>query len=401
MLPPIHVATGFIDTLYNKLFTLQNEKEIGQLRYVEYDENKQYLYGVNMGTKPSIHQLAVSNEAKYIRISLRNNDSTALDLNRLKLEKGNKATDWTPAPEDVQAAIDANASALSDFEGAVTTSISGLQAQIDGVVDSWFYAYTPTTANYPASEWNTTELKQRHIGDTFTNTQAYVDEATTPDAGKSWRWVNNSSVYSWTPIADSDAVKALLAASTAQDTADGKRRVFTTTPTTPYDKGDLWSGGASGDLKISTTTRAAGSSYVAGDWVLATKYTDDTAVTSLENALGNLAYEDMVGKAKLDSTIIDGGYIKTSLINANTIAAGTLIVSAINDSVDAIQVGEGITFHYLSTRHQLTIRCIYRLSQTQTTSFGQTSLVMTLDQEQLYTLMAEVLRSTVYGKGIA
>ena len=216
------------------------------------------------------------------------------EIRDVKIELGNKATDWTPAPEDVQAAIDANASALSDFEGAVTTSISGLQAQIDGVVDSWFYAYTPTTANYPASEWTTTELKQRHVGDTFTNTQAYVDETTTPDAGKSWRWVNNSSVYSWTPIADSDAVKALLAASTAQDTADGKRRVFTTTPTPPYDKDDLWSGGSSGDLKISTTTRAVGSSYVAGDWVLATKYTDDTAVTSLESALGNLAYEDLV-----------------------------------------------------------------------------------------------------------
>ena len=85
----------------------------------------------------------------------------------MKVEKGNKATDWTPAPEDVQAEIDANASALSDFEGVVTTSISGLQAQIDGVVDSWFYAYTPTTANYPASEWTTTELKQRHVGDTL------------------------------------------------------------------------------------------------------------------------------------------------------------------------------------------------------------------------------------------
>ena len=59
----------------------------------------------------------------------------------------------------------------------------------------------------------------------------------------------------------------------------------------------------------------------------------------LKVQLGNLAYEDMVSAAKLDSTIIDGGYIKTSLINANTIAAGTLIVSAINDSVDATQVG--------------------------------------------------------------
>ena len=61
-------------------------------------------------------------------------------------------------------------------------------------------------------------LKDSHIGDTFTNTEPAPAE----NAGKSWRFVKNGSTYSWTLIADSDAVKALLEASKAQATADGK-----------------------------------------------------------------------------------------------------------------------------------------------------------------------------------
>jgi phage-related protein len=48
-----------------------------------------------------------------------------------------------------------------------------------------------------------------------------------------------SDVYSWIEIPDSAAAIALSAAQDAQATADGKRRVFITTPTVPYDIGDL------------------------------------------------------------------------------------------------------------------------------------------------------------------
>lgn len=176
------------------------------------------------------------------------------------------------------AAADATAkadAAIGEAQGYTDTVKAGLQAQIDGVVDSWFYAYSPTISNYPASEWTTTELKQRHVGDTFTNTQPFVDNSTTPDAGKSWRWVENAGVFSWTQIADSDAVLALQRAAQAQDTADGKRRVFTSQPVTPYNVGDLWSQGTAGDLMKCKTERLTGS-YNSADWEKASKYTDDT-----------------------------------------------------------------------------------------------------------------------------
>ncbi|MDD4095926.1 MAG: dockerin type I domain-containing protein, partial [Oscillospiraceae bacterium] len=153
-----------------------------------------------------------------------------------------------------------------------------------------------------------------------------------------------------------------------------KRRVFTETPTTPYDIGDLWSGGSTGDLKYCSTARASGS-YVAGDWTLATKYTDNTVANAKNtvfnqasqptatregdiwvdtdannkvyvwsgaawiDALGIMAYEDAVEVSKLGTTVIDGGYIKTGLVDASRIDTGVL---------NAARVAIGATSTYAS-----------------------------------------------------
>jgi phage-related protein len=41
-------------------------------------------------------------------------------------------------------------------------------------------------------------------------------------------------------ITDKDVLSSLEKAERAQDTADGKRRVFVSQPVPPYDPGDLW-----------------------------------------------------------------------------------------------------------------------------------------------------------------
>ena len=76
--------------------------------------------------------------------------------------------------------------------------------------------------------------------------------------------------------------KALNDAAAAKDVADSKRRVFVSTPTPPYDIGDLWVQGANGDILRCQKPRAAGGYYYASDWVPASKYTDDTKAN--ENA---------------------------------------------------------------------------------------------------------------------
>ena len=79
-----------------------------------------------------------------------------------------------------------------------------------------------------------------------------------------------------------------------------KRRVFTTTPTTPYDVGDLWLDASV--IKRCTTARATGD-YVAGDWT----------ATTLDAIAEGTTYQ------KLLATDISAGHIK---LTSETVVAG-------------------------------------------------------------------------------
>ena len=224
------------------------------------------------------------------RIEIYAPNQTGVLIKKLKVERGTKATDWTPAPEDIQANIDTaqaaadaaqatanqNAVDMASIVTNVNADISNLQAQIDGSITTWFYEVAPSTNNEPAINWTTTDLKNVHLGD------LYYDTIT----GYCYRWQVQNNTYSWQRITDTDVTKALSDAQAAQDTADQKRRVFYTQPTPPYDKGDLWVQGSDGDILRCKTAKASGQSYSLSDWVAASKYTDDTvANTANDNAL--------------------------------------------------------------------------------------------------------------------
>lgn len=198
--------------------------------------------------------------------------------------------------------------------------LQGLQEQIDGQVESWFYEYDPTLTNYPANQWATIAEKEKHLNDTFTNNLS----------GNSWRWSKNSNNYSWVVIADTAATKALALAGQAKDTADGKRRVFTATPYTPYEVGDLWAQGTSGEIMRCIIPRLTGN-YVASDWDKASKYTDDTAVNNLTIGDVNLVngsfpvepFEGNSGKYNIFSDDNHGYYLKKG--NTYTITAELMV----------------------------------------------------------------------------
>lgn len=106
----------------------------------------------------------------------------------------------------------------------VEETFNSFQDQIDGVKETWYGEYTPTLTNQPAVDWSTEALKKRHEGDVFTNIQEYVDDETTPDAGKSWRWVKTGDTWGWTQIADNDTSKAYLEAAKAQKAAEEAKK---------------------------------------------------------------------------------------------------------------------------------------------------------------------------------
>lgn len=176
---------------------------------------------------------------------------------------------------------------LNDFVNAVYgPELEGLQAQIDGQIESYYYDYEPSLQNHPASQWTTTEERKKHEGDIF-----YWKSK-----GYAYRFLQDGATWKWQLIQDADITKAIAAAEKAQDTADGKRRVFAVTPQPPYDIGDLWAQGSDGDMMRCRVSRSTGV-YNSGDWEKATKYTDDTNLNNFITGDFSETVEDLKSQA--------------------------------------------------------------------------------------------------------
>lgn len=128
-----------------------------------------------------------------------------------------------------------------------------------------------TSASDPSTSW-TAEEKLIHKGDYW---RVDTSSAWKTWTGTTWGTVNDAQAQAAASAAASAASTAQTSANNAQEIANAKRRVFTTTPTSPYDVGDLWVAGSSGDIKRCIIARATGS-YIASEWDIASKYTDDT-----------------------------------------------------------------------------------------------------------------------------
>jgi len=163
---------------------------------------------------------------------------------------------------------------LEKFMIATTGDIENIQNQIDGQIHTYYYSGVPTLNNPPVTEW-TEEEYNIHLND------LYYDK----DTGKAYRFVYDGelNVYEWIETSDSDVTEALALANAAQDTADSKRRVFVATPYTPYDNGDLWFN--NGEIYICQISKGEGETYAANDFIIATKYTDDTLATQVGDNL--------------------------------------------------------------------------------------------------------------------
>ena len=189
---------------------------------------------------------------------------------------------------------------LKDYINNTLPGVLGeLQAQLDGVIEQWFYDVDPaplSTApmaepNNPAKEWEdadaatgSTEEREKHLGDLYYNTSS----------GKVWRYVkarirprpgaalSTKYYYFWQELEDTELAQALALAQDALDAANDKAKIFVSTPYTPYYVGDLWAQGSTGDILRCKTERLNGA-FNSGDWEKASKYTDDSGLTNFIN----------------------------------------------------------------------------------------------------------------------
>ncbi len=166
--------------------------------------------------------------------------------------------------------------------------MQSMQAQIDNQITSHFKAYEPSLTNLPASDWTDNAEKDKHIGDLFYNSST----------GYSYRFMLDNTVYKWTLVRDEGIAKALQDAADAQDTADGKRRVFVAQPTTPYDAGDLWDNG--GKVYRSTVTKTTSATFSVADWYLIGDVTGENTAIDTDN-VGGRPSSDIEDKAGAQS----------------------------------------------------------------------------------------------------
>lgn len=188
-------------------------------------------------------------------------------------------------------------SSLTDFiNNTYTTDIGNIQNQIDGKIETFRQETDPSTA------WTTAEDKKKHIGDLWYNTAT-----------------NETFMYNgagWSPVAGTvpDEVWGKI---------DSKCQIFTAQPKPPYNKGDLWFVGSSGDILTCTTARKDGESYVETDWTKQNKYTDDTTANTIKNGI-------------LKSTYIDSQWVI-----APNIKGGQLLISNKSGTISAQITSEG------------------------------------------------------------
>ena len=246
----------------------------------------------------------------------------------------------------MESAFDIGNQNAQDLLDAVNR-MDALQTQVDGNICSWFYPGVPTARNYPATEWTTTELKNAHTGD------LYYDKST----GIGYRWTKSKETYYWETIEDKQVQQALTDASRAQSTADGKVRCFSAQPYPPYEVGDLWVQGDSGDILYCQHDRESGS-YVASDWVRASKYTDDTAAnnaykhatdagkTATDYIKDNGSGSVQVGpRDDINVTMTDNGLVFTGIRNMTAIWTNWSAESGMSDGTTVCNDGRLSTYN--------------------------------------------------------
>ena len=164
---------------------------------------------------------------------------------------------------------------LQDFLESMQGRISSVMQQSDRNITFYFGDAVPSLTNEPANEWTDDETKEMHEHDVYYN-RSYVETG----GGRSYSFEKNQDgSFAWKEITDADVLKSLEAAQRAQDTADGKRRVFVQAiPVPPYDAGDQWTNATFGDkyrndLLVCIQPKKKGEEFSIEDWQSVQHYT--------------------------------------------------------------------------------------------------------------------------------
>ena len=182
---------------------------------------------------------------------------------------------------------------LETFVIETVKSLKNMQVEIDGEITTHFYDGVPSADVLPEKEWTTEDEKWKHVGD------LYYDK----NSGKVYQFIQIEEGCAWSELADSNAAEAMALANAAKDTADSKRRIFIDVPFTPYDNGDLWI--CDQEIYVCQISKSENEVYAEGDFVEATRYTDDTLAVQIGEELRVLRGTVTTVKENADSFKIE------------------------------------------------------------------------------------------------
>lgn len=162
--------------------------------------------------------------------------------------------------------LDKTENILYNFIESTLKGLNNVENQVDGKISTWFFNGIPELTTTPASNWETDEDKNSHIGD------LYYDKL----GGNTYQFILSNEEYSWQLVDDDDINQSMALANSNPDTEDGLRNIFVTEPTTPYEVGDIWIR-SNGDLYRCVIARAGGD-FNEAEWVISSEYANDNYV---------------------------------------------------------------------------------------------------------------------------
>lgn len=113
-----HKVTGYTEVTSNTEYTVSSDP-FYNLRYVFYDSDKMFISGFIIPDETYKRTFTTPSNTSFVRISSETSNLRGSD--NWKLEKGNIATDWTPAPEDIE----------DDYNDKINNVTTEYQAAID------------------------------------------------------------------------------------------------------------------------------------------------------------------------------------------------------------------------------------------------------------------------------
>ena len=207
-----------------------------------------------------------------------------------------------------------------------------LQDQIDDKIETYYQSSNP---------WNswTSGTEPEHVGDMWYNTSTGVLQCYVGPSSNTWREIVDKSAI--------DAAREIAEAADAK--ADGKRRVFLSTPYPPYDAGDQWiEYNGSGSMRVCVLGRQTGS-YHSSDWQLSsadgnTQASIDRGVVSASGFLTFGGSAGLVGSG--DIRIWSGGTTAENATfkvyaNGNVDSNGNIYITNANGNKLAGFSGDG------------------------------------------------------------